>query len=89
MTLGLLFGLSSFHAPAKLQVEVAFNLILLWPGSGCTFAIIDHIEGKIYRIHEIDERTFILIATGHQRSKANPRQADLFGVFGIEGCEVV
>lgn len=87
--LGLFVGISSFHSVPIIQVELAFNLIPQWPNSGCTFAIIDHIEEKIYRIREIDERTFVLIATGHQRSKANPRQANLFEEFGVEGCEVV
>ena len=87
--LGLFVGISSFHTAPLVQVELAFNLIPQWPNSGCTFAIIDHIDEKIYRIREIDERTFVLIATGHQRSKANPRQANLFEEFGVEGCEAV
>lgn len=40
------------------------------------------------RIREVSERNFILIASGNQRSKANPQQVNFFDQYGIPNCNV-
>lgn len=67
---------------------LAFNLTPHTSGSGNTFAIIDHFEGRIQRIQEIPKKSFVLIATGNMKSKANPKQVNFFHHAGVPGCKV-
>lgn len=73
-----------------IRTELAFNLMPHWPGAGNTFALVDRDvrNGTIHRIREITKRDFILVASGNQKSRANPEQVNLFEQYGISGCHV-
>ena len=58
-----------------------------WPNELVTYAVVKEFNGKIIKSYKCDRRQFLLMATGHQRTEANPDAKNFIELFEVPLCE--